>query len=205
MTHDVGSAASCDRLMPKLFSFIALAVMKELYSLVVLLALFSSLLADDKVCIPENKSCAACYSALVSQVTDQDENLFNLQNTFFPPEKASPLFVTVYYQYGNRSYNCSNNAKDNSTQVWFWSNTLFYMFQPIHVFQYTSILFSDLKKFYSSGVCLMLDPECANASTKHMRLLTQRVSCIAQQLQWNRHIKDTCWEVVLSRSLKMNH
>ena len=133
------------------------------------------------MCMPESKSCAECYSALVSQVINRDENLFDLQNAFFPPQNASPLFVTVYYQYGNRSYHCDLKSKgkgevpESSTEVWFWSRTLFYMFQPIHVFQYTSLLFSDLK-YYSSEICLVLDPECYNADREHMRLLTQRVS-----------------------------
>ena len=165
-------------------------MMKTSSVLVLLLSLSSCALADDidsSVCIPENNSCAECYSLLVSQVTDRDENLFQLQDTFFPPEKASPLFVTVYYQYGNRSYDCdleSNNEEgmfDNGTKVWFWSSTLFYMLQPLHVFQFTSLLFSDLKS-YSSEVCLILDPECYNATTEHMKLLTQRVSCIASYI-----------------------
>ena len=153
--------------------------MKTLSLLVVLLSLSSCTSADDKndsLCMPESNSCAECYSLLVSQVTGRDENLLRLQNTFFSPEGAPPLFVTVYYQYGDRSYNCSCSiAEDNSTEVWFWSSTLFYMFQPLHVFQYTSLLFSDLKS-YSSEVCLMLDLECTSASTEHMKLLTQRVS-----------------------------
>lgn len=175
--HAMGSATSCD--VPKLappFTFESL-IMKKLYLLVVLLSLSSCLHADDSACIPESESCAECYSVLVSQVIDRDENLLNLEKIFFPPEKASPLFVTVYYQYGDRSYICDTKIaeEDNSTEVWFWSKTLFYMFQPIHVFQYTSLLFSDLKS-YSSDVCLILDHECRGAKQDHMQLLTQRVS-----------------------------
>ena len=159
-----------------------------------LLSLSSCSLADDvndRKCMEGKKSCVDCYSLLVSQVTDRDENLFRLQNTFFPPEKAPPLFVTVYYRYGNRSYDCDPNidAKHNTTQVWFWSTTLFYMFQPIHVFQYTSLLFSDFAHSYSATVCLILDPECHGANKTHMKLLTQRVSFIIELAKFNTRVQ----------------
>ena len=170
--------------------------MNKLYFLMVLLALFSFSLAENITCLPERETCAECYSALVLQVTGRDENMFHLQKAFFPPDTASPLFVTVYYQYGDRSYNCSNStAEDDSTQVWFWSSTLFHMFQPIHVFQFTSLLFSDWED-HSSEVCVMLDPECIDAEREHMRLLTQRVSCSWEFLNMA-HLKNLCSEVVL--------
>ena len=141
--------------------------------------------ADDSVnCSAGKESCSKCYSTLVEQVTKRDQNLFNLQNRFFPPEKASPLFLTVYYHFDTDTDVCDTNdtsgslykTKDNNTVVWFWSTTSFYLFQPIHVLQYTSLFFSDSES-YASEVCLVLHPDCRDASKKHMRLLTQRVSC----------------------------
>lgn len=151
--------------------------------IVFVLLLPCGLRADDSVnCSAGKDSCNECYSKLVEQVTKHDQNLFNLQNRFFPPEKASPLFLTVYYHYDVDTTVCDTNdstqlskSKDNDTIVWFWSTTTFYLFQPFHVFHYTSLFFSDSGS-YASEVCLTLHPDCRDASEKHMRLLTQRVS-----------------------------
>ena len=47
------------------------------------------------MCEAEAKSCSQCYAALVKHVVTNDTNQFNIQNTFFPPDKASPAFVTI--------------------------------------------------------------------------------------------------------------
>ena len=139
---------------------------------------------EDIKCAPGNETCSECYSMLVSQVTKNDRNVFNLQNGFFPPEASSPLFLTVYYHFGNHSDVCNTteireslqgDTKNDVTKVWFWSTTTFYLFQPLHVFQFTSLYFSDFKP-YASEVCIVLDPECYDANDAHIRLLTQRVS-----------------------------
>lgn len=134
-------------------------------------------------CTPGKDSCKDCYSKLIYQITDHDENMFNLQKSFFPPDKFTPVFITVYYHYGNHSEVCSISAAENNTaaKVWFWSSSIFYLIQPLHVLQFTSLFFSDTAKFYTSEVCFILDPDCYNASVEHMRLLTQRVSCMPRQ------------------------
>ena len=166
-----------------------LATMKMSYFLlylVVVLALLSCVRSTDDTdgvtCVPGRDSCKDCYSKLVSQVTGRDENVFNLQSSFFPPEKASPLFLTVFYRFLNDSTVCDtynseelSDIEDDSITIWFWSTTSFYLLQPIHVFQYTSLFFSD-RDSYASEVCLVLDPDFFGASKKHLRLLTQRVS-----------------------------
>ena len=66
-----------------------------------LLLLPFQVVADDFeiVCKDETKSCTQCYSEFVKQVLTNDTNQFNIQNTFFPPNKSSPAFVTISYEY----------------------------------------------------------------------------------------------------------
>ncbi len=114
----------------------------------------------------EENDCSKCYSLLVANVTDDDRNQFNLQYAFFPPNYTSPVFVTVYYRYDN---------DPGSEQVWFWSTSTFYLFHPLHVFQFTSLFFSDVE-LDTAELYLTLHPDCQNATEDSMKLLTQRVS-----------------------------
>lgn len=43
------------------------------------------------------------YAVLVQNVTQDDKNLFAIQNAFFPPNSSSPVFVTVSYDPDNGS------------------------------------------------------------------------------------------------------
>ena len=118
----------------------------------------------------EANDCSKCYTLLVSQIIYQDKNLFNVTSAFFPPDDESPVFVTVYYHYKNDFVETSN-----ASQIWFWTTSTFYLFQPLHVFQFTSLFFSDTS-LQSSSLHLTLPSNCSNASEEHMMLLTQRVS-----------------------------
>ena len=99
-----------------------------------------------------------------------DTNLYNTQNTFFPPNQSSPAFVTVSYEYYQ-----DNEMLTNETEIWYWSISTFYIYNPLPIFQFSSLLFSDISKL-TSEVTFKLDLSCRNASTKYKRLLTQRVS-----------------------------
>lgn len=152
------------------------------------------LYADDSIACPPGKdTCRDCYSKLVDQITGRDENLFSLQSQFFPPETTSPFFLTVYYYFGDDPSTCEALVAGNETAVddddytvWFWSTTSFYLIQPIHVFQYTSLFFSDTTS-YASEVCLVLDPECSDAEDRYMKLLTQRVSALSVKFYFFQH------------------
>ena len=123
---------------------------------------------DTIQCEPgEEDDCSQCYALLVSQITQHDANLFNLTSAFFPAEEESPAFITVYYHYSDMP---------DAIKVWFWSTSTFYLFQPIHVFQFTSLFFSDTS-LQVSELNLTLRADCIDASDDKMMLLTQRVSC----------------------------
>ena len=112
-----------------------------------------------------NDNCSTCYKTLVTKLLENDKNFFTLQNTFFPPNDPSPVFVEVTYQYSDM----------NETQTFFWSSSVYFFFHPVRIFQFTSLLFSDPSLRYSTAE-LYLPGECINADNKNMMLLTQRVS-----------------------------
>ena len=142
------------------------------WTLCLLLLLPFLTVADDSedICEAEAKSCSQCYAALVKHVLMNDTNQFNLQKTFFPPHKTSPAFVTVSYEYYQ-----DNEMLTDETEIWYWSISTFYIYNPLTVFQFSSLFFSDIRK-QTSNITLKLDLSCKNASTEFMKLLTQRVS-----------------------------
>ena len=125
----------------------------------------------------EANSCSQSYAALVKHVLTNDMNQFNIQNTFFPPDKASPAFVTISYEYYKH-----NETSPSATTIWYWSTSIFYIYHPLPVFQFSSLLFSDINK-QTSELTLKLDLACMDARTEFMRLLTQRVS--AKQIHFH--------------------
>ena len=142
------------------------------WTLCLLLLLPFLTVADDSedICEAEANSCSQCYTTLVKHVLMNDTNQFNIQNTFFPPYQSSPAFVTVSYEYYQ-----DNEMLTNETEIWYWSISTFYIYNPLPIFQFSSLLFSDISKL-TSEVTFKLDLSCRNASTKYKRLLTQRVS-----------------------------
>ena len=137
-----------------------------------ILLCIQQVLTSEIKCEPEESSCSQCYAELVGQVTTNDRNQFEVQRTFFPPDKAPPLFVTVFYHYYE-----DNITLSNKTDVWFWSTSTFYLHHPLHVFQFTSLLFSDLSK-RTAVIHLNLRSDCLGTCKDHMRLFTQRVRFI---------------------------
>ena len=115
-------------------------------------------------CLEGRDNCSTCYKELVSKILENDENLFQVQQTFFPPLNSSPSFVTVHYLF-----------PDGRQRVWFWSQSYFYLLHPLHVFQFTSLWFSNYN-LHSSQLNLTLTTDCFNASLEYFALLTQRVS-----------------------------
>ena len=128
---------------------------------------------EEPACVTANSTCADCYNYLVYNVLKSDENHYNMQKAFFPPESADgpPVSVIVYYNYEDDS-----GFIDPSLQkVWFWTASAFYHFQPLGVLQFTSLFFAD-PSLRIQRLHLTLHADCANVSEDYMRLLTQRVS-----------------------------
>ena len=123
-------------------------------------------------CLEGKNSCTACYGFLVKEVLKSDENQFNLQMAFFPPNQSDPAFVTIFYDYFNDTGRI-DRAKYN-TKIWYWSTSTYYLFQPLPVLQYTSLFFSDPALRHTT-LHLTLNASCYDAD-KYMMLLTQRVS-----------------------------
>jgi len=139
--------------------------------------------------------CMDNYDGVVNAATESKSNQFEIQRVFFPPDKRSPVFVVVVYYYCDSPAdecwefkdtvcptNCSDEIYDNCTmistsedcEVWYWATSSFYFLQSLHVFQFTSLFFSDLELF-SANVMLTVPTAWRNASPSHKQLLTQRV------------------------------
>ena len=129
-------------------------------------------------CDPGEEKCSMCYDLLVNELVVSDRNRFNLQQAFFPPLTTNPVFVTVMYYFIRNASGPTNISaeSDGPVQVWFWTESTFYLFQPIDSLQYTSLLFADVILSRTGEVKLYLQPECYNSSSEMMQLLTQRVS-----------------------------
>ena len=84
--------------------------------------------------------------------------------------------MTVRYNFIRNSTGQTNFSADGPVQLWFWTESTFYLFQPIESLQYTSLLFADTLLSGTSTVDLYLQPECKESSSRMMQLLTQRVS-----------------------------
>ncbi len=110
-----------------------------------------------------NDNNCSTFMKLVAHVIDDDDNIVEVQKTFFPPDNTPPSFVTVRYKF------------ESGEKVWIWSNAFFYFLHPLHVFQFTSLFFSDLNT-QSSEVTLNLPSSCYDVSDDNFMLLTQRVS-----------------------------
>ena len=93
------------------------------------------------------------------------QNRYQLTKTFFPPRNAYPVFVTVNYTFED----------SNTTRLWYWSESEFFLIQPLEIFQFSSLFFSNLPHRQAS-LSLTLPRYCRDASDEIMEVLTQRVS-----------------------------
>ena len=139
--------------------------------LVVLTCLLHKAAAD---CSDQGQSCDQLFQKLANYLINTSDNKYNLRRAFFPLERASPVFMTVIYQYidANTS-NISNTSIPN--QTWYWSDGAFYFFQPLGEFQFTSLFFGN-PELRSGELNINLPAECASAPEEFMTELTQLVS-----------------------------
>lgn len=112
---------------------------------------------------------------LAKALIDNDENVFQLSRTFFPPTANSPEFVDVTY----------NFTETSETQTWYWSVSISNFIHPQEVLQFMSLYFTKVYDFFSGDLKLTMSlmsntsiPECAQDLEK-MQLLTQRVGIVS--------------------------
>ena len=54
-------------------------------------------------CLNQSQRCDECYDTLADSLVNVRNNKYNLRRVFYPLERASPVFVTVTYQYNDSS------------------------------------------------------------------------------------------------------
>ena len=111
------------------------------------------------------QTCRDNYSMLANTLLRNDDNKYQLSLVFFPTDRTPPSFVNVTYKYDDT---------DITDETWLWSAGAFYFFQPLRIYQFSSLFFG-IPHFRSGNVTLMLPAECANAQVQIMETLTQRV------------------------------
>ena len=148
--------------------------MYRVVSFVALFVLCST--QQDKInltCDGDN-SCTTCFNMLAHKTITSSRNEYNMQRAFFPPDKAPPIYVIVHYF-------CGKNK--NKKQTWFWSaNTFYALFNPLTVYQFTSLFFGEPSYLYATLELTLADECCdilVNEHNKTMRLFTQRVRIVA--------------------------
>ena len=134
----------------------------EIILLVVLAGLLHRAAAE---CLDQSQSCDECYDTLAKSLVNMRNNKYNLRRVFYPLGKPPPVFVTVTYQYNDSSV---------PNQTWYWGAGVFYFFQPLEVFQFTSLFFGNAD-WRSSDLTLTLSAECASAPEGFMTRLTEQV------------------------------
>ena len=143
--------------------------------------------------MPDNDlDCVNCYQDLADTLLKTGNNKFHLANTFFPPDQVAPVFVEVTYTFEaeNTSEIGSDNSSASNSETWYWTQGSFFFYQPINVFLYRSLFFSQ-PGWRSTRVSLSLSEDCERPPDDFLRLLTQRVR---EQLilLWHCELHVTC-------------
>lgn len=143
----------------------------------------------------EAQTCRDNYTTLANALISNSANKYQLSVVFFPTDRTPPSFVNVTYQYDDTNL---------ANETWLWSTGAFYFFQPLRIYQFSSLFFGD-PEFRSSNITLVLPGGCANAEVQIMETLTQRVRdtctfypCI--NLQFTGHLSYT--SVIVKQTYK---
>ena len=137
--------------------------------------------ATSTPCTSEEIEDCRCFPQLVKDVITNGRNQYNMQKAFFPPNKANPVFIEIMYYFSlNDLANGSTNYSDTSVgEAWYWSESTFYLFQPIESLQFTSLLFTD-NQLRKEFLTLYMPRNCYKENDierdEMIQLLTQRVS-----------------------------
>jgi len=131
-----------------------------IYQLILLLLIFTAACTSS-----QEVNCSSDFFLMEQSLLKCTENRFNLLKAFFPPRQAHPVLVKVSYTFDDT----------NASKIWFWSESEFYLIQPLEVFQFSSLFFS-IKPYRQSQLQIKLDGNCTLASHDYFELLTTRVS-----------------------------
>ena len=130
-----------------------------------------------------NKSynnCATCFQTLANALINTGDNKYQLSNTFFPTADVSPAQVTVTYVF------LSNDSSTAIEEKWYWLNGGFYVYQPLQIFFYRSLMFSH-PAWRRRSVTLYLPVNCLPTGKNNetgLSFLTQRVRISPLHYYW---------------------
>lgn len=176
--------------------------------LVVLAYLLHKAAAD---CKDDGERCDQCFQTLANYLVNTSDNKYYLRRVFYPLNKTAPVFVTVTYRYMDRdTSNISNTSTQcidditfnisNTSKTWYWAAGVFYFFQPLQVFHYTSLFFGDTE-FRRDKLNITLPAECVTAPEEFMTDLTEMVSTINMKVcmynfKMNHASQKSCYQVL---------
>ena len=114
----------------------------------------------------DHDSCSSSFYVMEQSLLESSDNRLNLLRAFYPPREAHPVMVRVNYTF---------DTVEDYSQMWFWSESEFYLIQPLEIFQFSSLLFSNMP-YRQKEVTLVLSINCSSAPPEYLQLLTTRVS-----------------------------
>ena len=121
---------------------------------------------------PNNKTynnCATCYQTFANALVNTADNKFRMSKAFFPIFRVKPVEVETTYR-----------STSNETQkLWYWLMGGYYVFQPLELFIYRSLLFSP-PTWRQETLTVYLPDECFSDNELFFEFATQRVSRYAQ-------------------------
>ena len=98
------------------------------------------------------------FSGLMELILTTDDNLYHLNDMFYPPRDVPPTFVDVTYHFKERS-NISNVLADTMSYcnvTYIWAEGGFLLIQPPSIFQLTSLLFNQVELWGENEEKLLL-------------------------------------------------
>ena len=111
----------------------------------------------------QSESCSTSYHKLEQDLLSRTENRYQISKAYYPTRSPRPVVVRILYVY-----------PDGTNETWFWSESQFYLIQPLEVFQFTSLFFSNLPSRQTEAT-IMLSQQCAEVDDEFLETLTQRV------------------------------
>lgn len=143
--------------------------MASLHHLLLPLLLSSlSLLTVHAAITSQESNCTNDFYVLEKELLSRSRNRYNLTKAFFPSRDANPVVIRVTYIF---------EGPNSTNETWFWTESLFYVIQPLEIFQFTSLFFSDLP-YRKQEVTVTLGADCIDTEKEYLMILTQRVSSL---------------------------
>ena len=111
----------------------------------------------------QNDSCSSSYHLLERDLLSSTDNRYQISRAYYPTRSPRPVVVRIRYCY-----------PDGTNETWYWSESQFYLIQPLEIFQFTSLFFSNLPSRQTEAT-IMLSQQCAEVDNEFLETLTQRV------------------------------